>query len=92
VLAPGEIITAVLVPPPGTGERSHYLKLRDGVGTKPWRLPAVEAALAGTTVSQEALTNAAAHAAEGARPLKDNGFKVPLMRRALARALLTVTA
>jgi xanthine dehydrogenase YagS FAD-binding subunit len=122
VLAPGEIITAVLVPPPGTGERSHYLKLRDrasfefalvsaavvvaveddrirrarvamgGVGTKPWRLAAVEEALAGTTVSQEALTSAAAHAAEGARPLNENGFKIPLMQRALARALLTVTA
>jgi len=122
VLAPGEIITAVLVPPPGSGERSHYLKLRDrasfefalvsaavvvavedgrirrarvamgGVGTKPWRLPAVEAALAGTAVTQEALTSAAAHAAEGARPLNENGFKVPLMQRALARALLNVTA
>ena len=122
VLAPGEIITAVLVPPPATGERSHYLKLRDrasfefalvsaavvvavedgrirrariamgGVGTKPWRLPAVEEALAGTAVTQEALTSAAAHAAEGARPLNENGFKVPLMRRALARALLNVTA
>src|SRR5438477_10146111 len=107
VLAPGEIITAVLVPPPGTGERSHYLKLRDrasfvfalvsaavvvaveagrirrarvamgGVGTKPWRLAAVEEALAGTAVTQEALTSAAAHAAEGARPLNENGFKVP---------------
>ena len=122
VLAPGEIITAVVVPPPGTGERSHYLKLRDrasfefalvsaavvvavedgrirrarvamgGVGTKPWRLAAVEEALAGTTVSQEALTSAAAHAAEGARPLNENGFKISLMQRALARALLTVTA
>ena len=114
--------TSVLVPPPGSGERSHYLKLRDrasfefalvsaavvvavedgrirrarvamgGVGTKPWRLPAVEAALAGTAVTQEALTSAAAHAAEGARPLNENGFKVPLMQRALARALLNVTA
>jgi xanthine dehydrogenase YagS FAD-binding subunit len=100
VLAPGEIITAVQVPPPRNGERSHYLKLRDrasfefagGVGTKPWRLPAVEAALTGTVVSPEALTGAASHAAEGARPLAENGFKIPLMQRALARALLTVTA
>jgi len=122
VLAPGEIITAVQVPPPRNGERSHYLKLRDrasfefalvsaavavavedgrirtarvamgGVGTKPWRLPAVEAALAGMPVTLEALTNAAAQAAEGARPLAENSFKIPLMQRALARALLTVTA
>src|SRR5439155_14523843 len=73
----GEIVTAVLVPPPAAGQRSHYLKIRDrasfefalvsvavvvtldggeirsarvamgGVDTKPWRLPVVEAALAG---------------------------------------------
>ena len=122
VLAPGEMITAVLVPPPGAGERSHYLKLRDrasfefalvsaavvvavgdsriraarvaigGVGTKPWRLPGVEAALSGAAVTPEALTSAAAQAAEGARPLSENGFKIPLMQRALVRALLTVTA
>src|ERR1044071_1267944 len=29
VLRPGDLITAILVPPPGMGERSHYLKLRD---------------------------------------------------------------
>jgi xanthine dehydrogenase YagS FAD-binding subunit len=122
VLNPGEIITAVLVPPPAIGERSHYLKLRDrasfefalvsaavavavddgrirsariavgGVGTKPWRLPTVEAALAGASVSRETLLQAAAHAAEGARPLRENAFKIPLMQRALARALATVTA
>jgi xanthine dehydrogenase YagS FAD-binding subunit len=63
-----------------------------GVGTRPWRLPAVEAALAGAAVAPEALTSAAARAAEGARPLAENGFKIPLMQRALVRALLTVTA
>src|SRR5438552_4523605 len=122
VLAPGEIITAVLVPPPGSGERSHYLKLRDrasfefalvsaavaialddgriraariavgGVGTRPWRLPNVEAALAGAAVTPTVLTAAAAHAAEGARPFRDNAFKIALMQRAVARALATVTA
>jgi xanthine dehydrogenase YagS FAD-binding subunit len=121
VLAPGELITAVLVPPPGTGERSHYLKLRDrasfefalvsaavsvaledgrirsariatgGVGTKPWRLPEVEAALAGTAATPEALTAAATKAAEGAHPLSENAFKIPLMKRAVVRALLAVT-
>jgi len=122
VLRPGDLITAILVPPPGMGERSHYLKLRDrasfefvlvsaavamavddgriraariavgGVGTKPWRLPNVEAALAGAPMTPAALTEAAAHAAEGAHPLRDNAFKIPLMQRAVARALATVTA
>src|SRR5438105_3783938 len=75
VMAPGELITAVVLPPPGADERSHYFKLRDrasfefalvsaavvivhegdrirsarvamgGIGTRPWRLPQVEAAL-----------------------------------------------
>src|SRR5207302_379574 len=122
VLRPGDLTTAILVPPPGMGERSHYLKLRDrasfefalvsaavaialddgrirvariavgGVGTKPWRLPNVEAALAGAAVTPTVLTEAAAHAAEGARPFRDNAFKIALMQRAVARALATVTA
>src|SRR5437763_5934915 len=106
VLAPGEIITAVQVPPARRGERSHYLKLRDrasfefalvsaavlvaledgrirrarvalgGVGTRPWRLPQVEAALAGAATGRDALAAAAAQAADGARPLRDNAFKL----------------
>jgi|SRR5947207_7275872 len=63
-----------------------------GVGTRPWRLPAVETALAGAALTREALMDATAHAAEGARPLNDNRFKIPLMQRALTRALLTATA
>jgi hypothetical protein len=34
----------------------------------------------------------ASQAADGARPLPENGFKVSLMQRVLTRALLTVTA
>ena len=63
-----------------------------GVGTRPWRLPAVETALAGAALTREALMDATAHAAEGARPLNDNRFKIPLMQRVLTRALLTATA
>ena len=63
-----------------------------GVGTKPWRLPAVEVALAGAPTTPGGIRRCAAHAAEGAHPLAQNGFKVPLMQRALVRALTTVTA
>jgi len=121
VLAPGELITAILLPPPGADQRSHYLKLRDrasfefalvsaavvvtregdriraarvamgGVGTKPWRLPQVEAALSGAPATRDAIAEAAARAGDGAHPLPDNGFKLALMQRALTRALLTVT-
>jgi xanthine dehydrogenase YagS FAD-binding subunit len=61
-----------------------------GVGTVPWRLPAVEAALVGRPPDPDVLDAAAAHAADGARPLRDNGFKVELLRRTVARQLATV--
>ncbi|SDL41462.1 xanthine dehydrogenase YagS FAD-binding subunit [Nonomuraea maritima] len=54
-----------------------------GVGTVPWRLPAVEAALR----AGESHEAAAALAAEGARPLAGNAFKVTLAQRAILRAL-----
>ena len=122
VMAPSEMITAILVPPASAGERSLYLKVRDrasfefalvsaavvvtmaggqiasariamgGVDTKPWRLPQVEAALAGAPATPQAFAEAAAHAVDGARPLAQNGFKLPLMQRTLVRALSLVTA
>jgi len=58
-----------------------------GVGTVPWRLPAVEAALRGGKPSAAAFTAAAAKAAAGAKPLGDNGFKIVLMQRTIVRAL-----
>src|SRR5258708_10067613 len=61
-LAPGQSLTAVLVPPAGTAGPPGA-----------WR-------------------GGAAYAAEGAQPLAENSFKILLMQRALARALLTVTA
>jgi xanthine dehydrogenase YagS FAD-binding subunit len=62
-----------------------------GVGTVPWRLPRVEAALRGAPVTQESFEAAASVAAEGARPLSANGFKLPLLRRTIVRALLELT-
>jgi xanthine dehydrogenase YagS FAD-binding subunit len=62
-----------------------------GVATVPWRLPAAEAALRGAPATQESFEAAAALAAEGARPLSANGFKVSLLQRTVVRALLAVT-
>jgi xanthine dehydrogenase YagS FAD-binding subunit len=61
-----------------------------GVGTKPWRMRAVEDALAGTRRERVAYEAAAARATEGAIPRAHNGFKLELMRRTLVRALETV--
>ena len=122
VMQPGEIITAVLIPAPADGQRSHYLKVRDrasfefalvsaavvvtvaggrihrariamgGIGVKPWRLPAVEAALEGAPATRSAFARAAALGAQGAHPLSGNAFKIPLMQRALVGALTAATA
>lgn len=58
-----------------------------GVGTKPWRVPQVEAALAGATLDPAPLRSAAALAAQGAQGHGHNDFKIELMQRAIARAV-----
>jgi xanthine dehydrogenase YagS FAD-binding subunit len=63
-----------------------------GVGTRPWRLPNVEAALRGARADGDALRHAASLAGEGARPATQNGFKQILLQRAVLRALQTVSA
>jgi xanthine dehydrogenase YagS FAD-binding subunit len=60
-----------------------------GVGTKPWRVPQVEAALAGASPNPAMLRQAAALAADGARGHGHNDFKIELMQRAIARAVET---
>jgi xanthine dehydrogenase YagS FAD-binding subunit len=61
-----------------------------GVGTVPWKLPAVEQALIGERPSARLWHEAAAHAAEGAHPLSHNGFKVELLKRTVEQQLRTV--
>src|SRR6266851_2155144 len=61
-----------------------------GVGTKPWRLQACEASLAGARLDEAAFRQAAELAATGARPLSGNGFKIALLKRTVLRALKDV--
>jgi xanthine dehydrogenase YagS FAD-binding subunit len=119
-LRPGELITAVRIPPLPWFTRSAYLKLRDrrsygfalasaavavdlagglvrdvrvaagGVATVPWRLPAVEQALRGRPLRQDVVESAARFAVTGARPLAGNRFKVALVQRAIARAVMSL--
>jgi xanthine dehydrogenase YagS FAD-binding subunit len=63
-----------------------------GVGTKPWRLPNVEAALAGATLEPQALRPAAALATTDAQGRGHNDFKIELMQRAIVRAIETAGA
>lgn len=59
-----------------------------GVAPIPWRSEAAEKAIRGKAVSLESATAAALAAAEGAKPLSMNGYKVALVRTAVKRALL----
>jgi xanthine dehydrogenase YagS FAD-binding subunit len=61
-----------------------------GVGTVPWRLRAVEQHLVGRRPAGGLWAAAAERAAEGARPLAHNGFKVDLLRRTVERQLRIV--
>ncbi|MGI3223336.1 FAD binding domain-containing protein [Streptomyces sp. GTA36] len=61
-----------------------------GVGTVPWKLSAVEQALTGERPSDHLWAEAARHAADGARPLQHNRFKVELLTRTVERQLRTV--
>jgi xanthine dehydrogenase YagS FAD-binding subunit len=63
-----------------------------GVGTRPWHLPEVEAALVGQPPTPAVLHAAAMAAGHGARPTKQNAFKLTLLRRTVLRCLQTVAA
>jgi xanthine dehydrogenase YagS FAD-binding subunit len=62
-----------------------------GVATVPWRLPEVETALRGAPATVASFEAAASVAADGARPLSENAFKVSLLERTIVRALLELT-
>jgi xanthine dehydrogenase YagS FAD-binding subunit len=57
------------------------------VAARPLRLQAVEAALAGQAITEETATRAGELAIEGARTLRYNAYKVPLMRNLVKRAV-----
>jgi xanthine dehydrogenase YagS FAD-binding subunit len=117
VLAPGELITAISLPPLAFARHSMYRKVRDrssyafalvsvaaaldvqdgvirdvrlalgGVGTRPWRAWQAEAALRGQPATEVTFRAAADAELAGARPLRDNGFKITLAQRAIVAVL-----
>jgi xanthine dehydrogenase YagS FAD-binding subunit len=58
-----------------------------GVGTKPWRSPEAEMALAGQPADETSFRKAAEAALRDAKPQSENGFKIELAKRCLAHAL-----
>lgn len=58
-----------------------------GVAHKPWRAWRAEEALRGAVASEESFVRAADAELEQARPLRDNGYKVPLTRGVIVSTL-----
>jgi xanthine dehydrogenase YagS FAD-binding subunit len=117
VLEPGDLITAVELPPLAFARRSTYRKVRDrasfsfavasiaaavavdggevrecriafgGLAHVPWRATRAEEALRGAAATEESFAAAADAELGQARPLRDNGFKVPLARNLLIGTL-----
>jgi xanthine dehydrogenase YagS FAD-binding subunit len=62
-----------------------------GVGTKPWRSPEAEAALAGNPANEANFRKAAEAALRNSKPQSENKFKIELAKRCLTFALQTAT-
>ena len=58
-----------------------------GVAPVPWRCGKAEAFLAGKTLDEPTIAEAAKLATDGAKPLAKNGYKVPLVQALVRRAL-----
>ncbi|HEY7333513.1 MAG TPA: xanthine dehydrogenase family protein subunit M [Bryobacteraceae bacterium] len=63
-----------------------------GVAPIPWRLPKVEAMLAGKRITAELAAQAGEASVEGARPLAKNGYKIPLTRTIVKRTIAAVAS
>ncbi len=78
-------VAAVLVVRDGAVEEVRIAL--GGVAPKPWRALAAEDALRGRAASEESFARALDAELAAARPLRDNGFKIPLTRRLAVRVL-----
>ncbi|HEY2988942.1 MAG TPA: xanthine dehydrogenase family protein subunit M [Candidatus Binatia bacterium] len=117
ILGPAEIVTEIQVPPPKTGSKGFYHKVRErqawdhaivsvatviqgggavrdarvvlgGVAPAPWRAAKAEEFLRGKKIDEATVEKAAEIALEGAKPLKDNVYKVDLAKALVQRGLL----
>ena len=117
VLKPGDLLTAIRIPPTWAGAQFYFEKVRDrqvwdfplvnvasaikfsnnsiesarvvvgAVSCVPKRLKTVEAALVGKPRNEETADMAGKMAIAGARVLRYNAYKVPLMRNLVKRAI-----
>ena len=72
------------------GDNVSYVRIAlGGVGTKPWRSPEAEAALAGKPANAASFRQAAEAALRSAKPQSENQFKIELAKRCLVHTLQT---
>jgi xanthine dehydrogenase YagS FAD-binding subunit len=86
------LASAAVVLTIASGKISHARIALGGVGTKPWRSPEAEAALAGKPANDSTYHQAAEAALRSAKPQSENKFKIELAKRCLTHALRTATA
>jgi xanthine dehydrogenase YagS FAD-binding subunit len=84
------VSVAAAVDMKGKTIRSVRLAL-GGVAPRPWRVAAAESVLVGQSATVANFRAAAAALLDGATPARLNGFKVPMARNAVCRALTMVT-
>jgi xanthine dehydrogenase YagS FAD-binding subunit len=82
---------AVVVTMDGSHIRRAAIAL-GGVGTKPWRDGQAERLLSGKPAEERHFTAVADAVLHGAKPYRDNGFKIELAKRCIVRALTTATS
>jgi xanthine dehydrogenase YagS FAD-binding subunit len=71
-------------------ERGHVASVRlvlGGVASFPWRAKEAEESIQGQQLSEEAINTAAETAVEDALPMRDNGYKVQLVKGLIRQAL-----
>jgi xanthine dehydrogenase YagS FAD-binding subunit len=78
-------IAAALKVESGTIKSARFVV--NAVAAHPMRLTAVEDAVAGKPRTEETAAMAGALAVQGARPLAHNGYKIPLVRNLVKRAI-----
>jgi len=70
------------------GQCARASVVMGAVAHRPWRAKGAEAALVGQSINEASARAAAAAAVAGATPLADNGYKVPIARAVVRRAIL----
>ena len=97
VLGPGEIVTEIIVPTPKPGSKGFYYKVRErlawdhaivAVATIIESNGTAEEFLRGKAINEANAKRAGEIALEGAKPLKDNNYKITIARDLIQRAVL----